>query len=118
MKKLIVLFLFSSMAMAESYNLLCKNNIDKSLVDVYISYSKNQIDYEYRVGYWYKNGSVRFNNKSYDRMTVLAKDNYIQIEDVYSNDIFRYYKETKNLKRYANKMVSDYSCKDVNSLLD
>lgn len=45
MKKLIVLFLFSSTAMAESYNLLCKNNIDKSLVDVYISYSVSQAEY-------------------------------------------------------------------------
>tara|TARA_B000000475_G_C15676916_1_gene316457 strand:+ start:151 stop:507 length:357 start_codon:yes stop_codon:yes gene_type:complete len=118
MKKLLVLFLFSSTAMAESYNLLCKNNIDKSLVDVYISYSEKQIDYGRKVGYWYTNGRVRFNNKSYADMTISAKDNYIQIKDIFSSDMFRYYKETKNLKRYANKMVSEYSCKDVDSLLD
>lgn len=118
MKKLIVLFLFSSTAMAESYNLLCKNNIDKSLVDVYISYSVSQAEYGRMAYDIYKWGRVRFNNKSYDSMTVSAKDNYIQIEDIYSNDVFRYYKETKNLKRYSNKMVSEYSCKDVDSLLD
>ena len=53
--------------------------------------------------------------KSYNH---LPKDNYIQIKDIFSSDMFRYYKETKNLKRYANKMVSEYSCKDVDSLLD
>ena len=118
MKKLLVLFLLSSTAMAESYNLLCKNNINKSLVDVYISYSVSQEEYRGMTFDVYKGGTVKFNNKSYATTIVSAKDNYIQIKDIYSNDIFRYYKETKNLKRYANKMVSEYNCKDVDSLLD
>ena len=102
---------------AGSYNLLCKNNIDKSLVDVYISILVSEMEYMRMKSYVYR-GTVRFNNKSYVSTFVSVKDNYIQIEDSYSNDIFRYYYETKNLKKYANKMVSEYNCKDVDSLLD